>query len=265
MFEKYLLDFFKNGLSNWALLRSYQRNFVIFGIVQSTIFLTISIYLVINSRVGILNIFIATYAVQVLVSFAIFIKFFVKRYIFKVFKMELNSDEWYIFKLLLLKKFLFHTKIISKPNKNKKKNEEALDFCIERLEKIIEKEKGNKFSTLFKTYTPILIAFSVPLWTAFNNWMYQKSEFALGQATAYLFSVFLFLFITLIFWIILYHYLIEDMLGWGEQRISHFMEMLHKIKFSLNNSYYLDEFEGEYINELINQIIKEYNLKKIYL
>ncbi|MES9798874.1 hypothetical protein ABWK47_25470, partial [Bacillus toyonensis] len=105
-------------------------------------------------------------------------------------------------------------------------------------------------------------AFSVPLWTAFNNWMYQKSEFVLGQATAYFFSGFLLLYIVLMFWILLYHYLIGDMLGWGEQRISNFIEMLQKIKFSLSNPHYLDVFETEEMNKLIKDVISEYESRK---
>ncbi|MDA2519990.1 hypothetical protein PDN73_30080 [Bacillus cereus] len=262
LFEKYLFDFFKNGLSTWSLLRSYQKNFFIFGVVQSFIFLFILIYILINNKSGILNAFFAIYAIQVLISFAVFIKFFVKRYIYNVYKMKLNSDDWYLFKLFLFKRFLFQKKIISKHSKNKKKNEESLDFCIERLEKKIEKDKNNRFSTIFKSYIPLLIAFSVPLWTAFNNWMYQKSEFALGQATAYFFSGFLLLYIVLMFWILLYHYLIGDMLGWGEQRTSNFIEMLQKIKFSLSNPQYLDAFETEEMNKLIKDVINEYESRK---
>ncbi|MFP3434264.1 hypothetical protein SB781_31335, partial [Paraburkholderia sp. SIMBA_061] len=98
----------------------------------------------------------------------------------------------------------------------------------------------------------------VGVWSGFNVSVFENLGFHLGLATAYSVGiVILLVFIILLVVLIRYYFIL---FSFEEQRISNLIEMLHGIKFSLNNSYYMDQFKDENLNKLIKRIIEEYEL-----
>ncbi|MCX9102840.1 hypothetical protein P4310_17230 [Bacillus thuringiensis] len=259
MFEKELLEFCKNGMSVFFMFEAVRKRIYSFAIVQICLFLTFLILCMIFKEVFDFIFMIYVFLMELSITSLFFIHMYVKRYILKEYKIKFEGNKWYNFKYLLLKKFLYNKKILSKSNKNKTKNVQALDFYIERFEKYLERKKEKKLSTIFKSSSTILIAFSVPLWTAFNNWMYQQNGFHLGQATAYFVSVFIILFFFFLFWVLIRYYFTFFHLD--EQKIINVIEMLYGIKFSLNNNKYLEPFVNEDIDKLIIETLDKYELK----
>lgn len=263
MFEKELLDFCNRGMNIFFMFNSVKRRVIWFFIIQMCVILSfITICILFKKTLDFMGMFIVLFETELFITSLLFIRNYIRSYILKEYKIKFGSKEWYTFKYLLLKKFLINKKILHKPNKYKTKNIEALDFCIERFEKHLERKNKRKFSTIVMSYSAILIAVFVPLWTAFNNWVYQKNNFEFGQATAYFGLAFIILIFVFLFWILICHYCIGDILQLREQRIIDLIDMLNGIKFSLNNSYYLDQFGNEDINTLVIKVIDEYEVKK---
>ncbi|WP_088065022.1 hypothetical protein [Bacillus wiedmannii] len=263
MFETELLDFCNRGMNIFFMFKSVRRRVIWFFIIQMCVIVSfITICILFKKNLDFMGMFIVLFETELFITSLLFIRNYIRSYISKEYKIKFGSKEWYTFKYLLLKKFLMNKKILNKPNKYKTKNIEALDFCIERFEKHLERKNKRKFSTIVMSYSAILIAVFVPLWTAFNNWIYQKNNFELGQATAYFGLAFIILILVFLFWIFICHYCIGDILQLREQRIIQLIDMLNGIRFSLNNSHYLDEFGNEDINKLVIKVIDEYEVKK---
>lgn len=179
------------------------------------------------------------------------------------------NEEWNIFRCILLKEFLIYQEILSVKKEDLEKNRNTLDFCIERLESRLERKKKTRFLTIFSSYSAVFIAFMVPAWTGFNTWFFtqyynkENHPMALGQATAYLGVIFGSIIIVLALYILLKHLFIDEILRWGDQRISYLIEILQNIKFSLDNPKYFGEFEKKkHIKESIRTLLDEYTVNK---
>lgn len=237
-----------------------RKRVIKFSIIQLSILILFILLLAIF--VGSLNwiiIFIDLFLFQVWITSIFFINMYYKKYIWNEYQIKFESKEWYNFKYLLLKKFLFHKKILNKPNKNKSTNIQSLDFCIERFEKYLEKRNKKKLLTVISSSSGLFLAFFVALWTSFNNWVFQKHSFDLGQVTVYIVVVVVILAFIFLLVLLFRYYVI--LFSFGEQRIIILIEMLYGIKFSLNNPYYLDPIKNENLNRLIAEIIKGYDLE----
>ncbi|MDA2253311.1 hypothetical protein ACX16M_29730 [Bacillus cereus] len=259
MFEKELLEFCKSGMSVFFMFEPVRKRIYRFAIVQICLFLSFVMLCMIFNEIFDFIFMLYVFLMELSITSLLFIHMYVKKYILREYKIKFESKKWYNFKYLLLRNFLYNKKILSKSNKSKTKNIQALDFYIERFEKYFERKKEKNLSTIIKSSSTILIAFSVPLWTAFNNWMYQKNEFHLGQATAYFAAVFIILVFVFLFWVLIRYYFTFFYLD--EQKIINIIEMLYGIKFSLNNNKYLDAFVNEDIDKLIIEILDKYELK----
>lgn len=140
LFEKDLLDFCKNNMSIISMFEPVRKRVIKFSIIQLGVLISFILLLVIFVRsLNFIIIFIDLFLFQVWITSMFFINMYYKKYIWNEYQIKFESKEWYNFKYLLLKKFLFHKKILNKPNKNKSKNIQSLDFCIERFEKNLEK------------------------------------------------------------------------------------------------------------------------------
>ncbi|PER51161.1 hypothetical protein [Bacillus thuringiensis] len=260
MFEKDLLNFCKNSMSIISMFGPVKKRVIKFVSIQSFLLIVSIILLIIFKRsLGFIFIFLDLFLLQSWITAMFFINMYYKKYIWNEYQIKFESKDWHNFKYLLLKNFLFHKKILNKPSKNKSKNIQSLDFCIERFEKYIEEKNKKKFITVIRSSSALFLAFFVALWTSFNNWVFQKHTFNLGQATAYSVGIVIFLVFIILLVVIIRYYVI--LFSFEEERISYLIEMLHGIKFSLNNSYYLDPIENENLNKLITEIIKNYDLK----
>ncbi|MDA2711278.1 hypothetical protein PDR95_28820, partial [Bacillus cereus] len=180
-------------MSVFFMFEPVRKRIYRFAIVQICLFLSFVMLCMIFNEIFDFIFMLYVFLMELSITSLLFIHMYVKKYILREYKIKFESKKWYNFKYLLLRNFLYNKKILSKSNKSKTKNIQALDFYIERFEKYFERKKEKNLSTIIKSSSTILIAFSVPLWTAFNNWMYQKNEFHLGQATAYFAAVFIIL------------------------------------------------------------------------
>lgn len=260
LFEKDLLDFCKNHMSIIYMFEPVRKRVIKFSIIQLSLLISFILLLVIFVQsLNWIIIYIDLFLFQVWITSMFFINMYYKKYIWNEYQIKFESKEWYNFKYLLLKKFLFHKKILNKPNKNKSKNIQSLDFCIERFEKYLEKRNKKKLLTVISSSSGLFLALFVALWTSFNNWVFQKHSFDLGQVTVYIVVVVVILAFIFLLVLLFRYYVI--LFSFGEQRIITLIEMLCGIKFSLNNSYYLDPIENENLNRLISEIIEDYDLE----
>ncbi|PFM17401.1 hypothetical protein COJ41_28090, partial [Bacillus thuringiensis] len=122
MFEKELLEFCKNGMSVFFMFEAVRKRIYSFAIVQICLFLTFLILCMIFKEVFDFIFMIYVFLMELSITSLFFIHMYVKRYILKEYKIKFEGNKWYNFKYLLLKKFLYNKKILSKSNKNKTKN-----------------------------------------------------------------------------------------------------------------------------------------------
>lgn len=260
LFEREILDFYKNSMSIFAMFEPVRKRVFRYCIMQLCLVVVfIILFMTFKELLTFIDIFLSFFLLELWITSFVFVYMYFKSYILREYKVKFESKEWYNFKYLLLKKFLLSKNILNRPNKNKSKNIQTLDFCLERFEKYHEKKNKKKFLTIIKSSSAVFIAFSAAIWTAFNNWVFQKHEIHIEQATAYLAAGFVFLFFIFVVVVIIRYYFI--LFSFGEQRIIELIEILQGIKFSLNNIYYLDQFESEAMHKLIVKIIDEYELK----
>lgn len=275
MFEQEILNFYKKGLSMWTLLfKPLWIRFIFFITVQVCAF----IVLVIFSFGGLYSTnemsfwYTCFYFIFLIISLFIFGLCIVrpgKENFLEKYKIELYDEEWNVFRCIFLKEFLIHKGILSVLKRDAEKNKNALDFCIERFENRLERKKKTRFFTIFSSYSAIFIAFMIPAWTAFNTWYFtqyynkDKHPMAFGQATAYLGVVFCIIVIVLVVFILFKYLFIDEVLRWGDQRISYLIEILQSVKFSLTNPEYLGEFEKQkHVKECIRSLLSEYEINK---
>ena len=260
LFEKDLLNFCKNSMSIISMFEPVRKRLLKFSSIQLFLLIgSIILLIVFKKSLSFISIFFDLFLLQLWITAMLFINGFYKKYIWNEYQIKFESKEWYNFKYLLLKEFLFHKKILNKPSKNKSKNIQSLDFCIERFERYLELKNKNKFLTVVKSSSTLFLALFVAVWTSFNNWVFQKHHFNLGQATAYSVGIVILLVFIILLVVLMRYYFI--LFSFEEQRISNLIGMLQGIKFSLSNSYYLNSIENENLNKLIVEIIKEYDVR----
>ncbi|PEV97719.1 hypothetical protein CN428_24550 [Bacillus cereus] len=275
MFEREILNFYKKGMSMWTLLFKpiWIRStlFVITQVCTFIAFVIFSFYGLENTNEMALwyMCFFIIWEIVLLFIFGLCIVRTGKEKFFKIYKVELYDEEWNIFRCIFLKKFLFHKEILSIRKENLEKNKNTLDFCIERLENRLERKKKTRFLTIFSSYSAVFIAFMVPAWAGFNTWFftqyYNKDNHPMdfGQATAYLGVIFGSIVTVLAVYILLKHLFIDEVLRWGDQRISYLIEILQNIKFSLDNPEYFGEFEKKkHVKVSIRILLDEYDINK---
>lgn len=273
LFENKLFNFYKNGMSIWSLVfKPVRKRLICYAVIQLLALIAlffVSVYYADKSgetNLWFIGCFLG-FEICLFFSFGFFIFKPAKIKLFNKYRIELYGEEWEPFRHLLLKKFLIKEKIMNglDGKDSKKKDEVSLDFCIERLEKRLERRKKNRFFTILSSYSAIFVALVVPVWASFNNWLYMKStDVTLGLAISYLVSVILIIISFFALFIVFRHFFIEDLLQWDDQRIAYLIEMLQSIKFSLNHSSYLGPFEKKnHINESIIKVLDEYELDKL--
>lgn len=273
LFENKLLDFYRKRMTIWALVfKPIRKRFTCYIVVQLLVLMTWVTSITYDSNnlsekdFWFIGYFIA-FEVILFFSFGFIIFRPAKNKLFNKYKIELYGEEWEPFRLLVLKDFLIQEKIINGKNdaKSKKKDELSLDFCIERLEKRFERRKKTRILTILSSYSAMFIGFVVPVWAAFNNWVYSKTGFVtMGQAFGYLVIVIFLVISVFILFIFFKHFFVEDLLQWEDQRIFYLIEMLQSIKFSLNHFDYLGSFEKEdHIKESITKVLGEYESDKL--
>ncbi|PEC89392.1 hypothetical protein COJ87_19805 [Bacillus cereus] len=275
MFEREILNFYRKGMSMWSLLFKLvwirSTLFVVIQVCTFIAFVIFSFYGLDNTNemsTWYMSLFII-WEIILLFIFGLCIVRKGKKKFFRIYKIELYNEEWNIFRCILLKEFLIYQEILSVKKEDLEKNRNTLDFCIERLESRLERKKKTRFLTIFSSYSAVFIAFMVPAWTGFNTWFFtqyynkENHPMALGQATAYLGVIFGSIIIVLALYILLKHLFIDEILRWGDQRISYLIEILQNIKFSLDNPKYFGEFEKKkHIKESIRILLDEYTVNK---
>ncbi|EKS8378238.1 hypothetical protein QC477_005152 [Bacillus cereus] len=275
MFEREILNFYRKGMSMWSLLFKLvwirSTLFVVIQVCTFIAFVIFSFYGLDNTNemsTWYMSLFII-WEIILLFIFGLCIVRKGKKKFFRIYKIELYNEEWNIFRCILLKEFLIYQEILSVKKEDLEKNRNTLDFCIERLESRLERKKKTRFLTIFSSYSAVFIAFMVPAWTGFNTWFFtqyynkENHPMALGQATAYLGVIFGSIIIVLALYILLKHLFIDEILRWGDQRISYLIEILQNIKFSLDNPKYFGEFEKKkHIKESIRTLLDEYTVNK---
>ncbi|MEK4002909.1 hypothetical protein MHI59_29150 [Bacillus sp. FSL K6-2822] len=273
MFENMLLKFYKKRMTIWSFVfKPVLKRFICYVLTQVLaliVMIIVSAYYTDKSGgrdYWFTGCFLG-FEVFLFFTFGFLIFKPAKIKLFNKYQIELYGEEWEPFRYLLLKKFLIKEKIMNglDGKNSKNKDEISLDFCIERLEKRLERRKKDRIFTILSSYIAIFVALVVPVWAAFNNWLYMKSEnVTLGSAAGYLAIVIVIIISVFAFFILVRHFFIEDLLQLGDQRISQLIDMLQVIKFSLNHSNYLGPFEKKnHINESIIKVLDEYELDKL--
>lgn len=276
LFENEILNFYKKSMTMWALAFKYMWiRFISFMVIQVFIFLCSIGYLL--WKMGSENIVNVKYIFWFFIleffwflGFHFFVVKPAKKNFLKRYNIKLSDEEWEFFRCLLLKEFLIYKQVLFIQKPYIERNKGTLDFCIDKLEKNLERRKKGRFLNIFSSYSAIFISLVIPAWAAFNNWYYTQyhakdsNPLSLESAITYLGNVFVIIVVIIVLFVFLKHMFIEDLFRWGDQRIYYVVEMLQSVKFSLEHPYYLREFEKKSdIKACCRKLINEYESDKI--
>lgn len=259
MFENQLWDFYKTCVTSRGLVFKHLKKTIFYFILIQILFGSALYYVIPQNK-------IETFSISCLVfefeAFSVFYLFVIKRanaYAFEKYHIKFKGKEWDLFRHLILKNFLIKKRMLNK-DKNKSKNEVALTFFINVFQKRLENKKTSSFSTAFATHSGILVAYIIPVWAAFNNWMYKDKSIPFKDGVIYFFTMFIIIIAIIVMWVIFKVYFIGDFFQFEVQQLSNLIEMLEGIQFSFNNSHYLKQLESSDMNKVVARIINEYEL-----
>ncbi|MEH7787693.1 hypothetical protein V7332_30760, partial [Bacillus thuringiensis] len=141
-------------------------------------------------------------------------------------------------------------------------NEESLKFLIQILKE--RKEETEKLNVLriLSSYGSLFFLFTIPVWSAFNSWVYNHELKTSSEAIQYLlmmgFLVFMSVFLILM---PLKKFFLEELFGRKSSKISNLIKALENINFSLKNSYHIKSERSSVIKQsTIDFLIKD-NIK----
>ncbi|PEX07121.1 hypothetical protein COD78_18060 [Bacillus cereus] len=262
-FELELFDFYSKKLSKWNLVYKYVLKNIIFLVAT---FISIAVLVII-----ILNIFIEN-DIEFDSFYLYMIFFFVHMFLFLVcmhyvvvkpailisvnkYNISFKSKQWQVFICLIVQSYLFKKELL---NNDPKFNEESLQFLIKVLkEKKEETEKLNVLK-LLSSYGSLFFLFTIPVWSAFNSWVYNHEIKTSAEAIQYLLMLGFLIFMSVfLIWMPFKKNFLEELFSKESSKISDLIKALENINFSLRNSCHIKSAKSVVIKQsTIDSIIK---------
>lgn len=265
MIETMLLKFYKEQLSNYALV--YKRLLINIIIAVVTLFFCTSyaVYLVINNGYKFLSIptllaFIILIIIGLLLLY-VFVTLPSRNLALESYEIKLNSTQWELFQLYLLREYLVENKLIDKKNENAKESKENIAMIIAIFQQKLENQQKNKPFSILGSYFNTSIVFLVPLWAAFINQIYFKN------ATLYTglqnIGVILGCLLALIalFYVLRQYKIVFNFLSF-DYKLQKILYMLTQLQVIHNNDNFAQKHMPQDKKDKIKAIVKDYNYNR---
>ncbi|MED0951306.1 hypothetical protein P4T70_24960 [Bacillus mobilis] len=260
MIETLLIKFYKQKLSDYALVYKQVLINIIIVVVISLLCVIISApYIIYNNQEFLLiSVFFFISLIISILSLSLLINLPAMNFTRKFYNVELHSTEWELFRLYLLKEFLVENKFIDTENKNTKENKEKIEMLISLFQQKLDNRQKNKPFAILGSYFNTSIVFLIPIWAAFNNQVYFK-EVTLNEALhniGTILAVLLFLFVLFCMikiFKIQYNFLYLD------YKLQEIIYMLSQLQIIHNNDKFSQKHISQDQKDKIKTMIKDYN------
>ncbi|MES5837593.1 hypothetical protein [Bacillus cereus group sp. MG11] len=263
MIETLLIKFYKQNLSNYALVYKHVLINIIIAVI--IIFLSVLIpapYIIHNNQEFLLiSIFFFISLIVAVMSLSLLINLPAINFTRRFYKIKLRSSEWELFRLYLLKEYLVETKFIDAENKNTKENKETIEMIISLFQQKLENRQKNKPFSILGSYFNTTIVFLIPIWTAFNNQVYFK-EVTLNEAIHNIGTILWVILLLFVLFCMIKIYKIQYNFLYPDYKLQEIIYMLSQLQIIHNN----DKFSQKHIpqdqKDKIKTMVKDYNYNK---
>ncbi|EOP29444.1 hypothetical protein IIS_05120 [Bacillus cereus VD131] len=256
MIETQLIYFYKNQLSNFSLV--FKRLFINL-IICFLFFITTGPYLLsLSNEESFVSTFTFILVIVVLNLIMLHIFFIKPSNILAIneYNTKFRSTQWELFRMLLLKKFLFSSKLLEK--KNEEKNIKTLESLISLLQNRLDNNKVHSILGILGSNISTALIFFIPAWTAFNSQIFIHNKLTITQALLRLGALLLILII-LTYFLFLFKSLFKDFNFFSTNKhIAELIDLLNQLKVILDNPHYFEKHHPVRLENLVENLINNY-------
>lgn len=256
LIETQLIHFYKKRLSNFSLV--FERlviNLVIcfiFFIITSSCLLFLANE---NDPLSVFSFILLAVIINIIILHILFMRpsnIFARN----EYKTKFRSTQWELFRILLLKEFIFSSKLLQE--KNGEENIKKLESLIELLQTRLDNNKKQSILEILGSNISTTLIFFIPAWAAFNSQIFINNKLTLTQGLMRLGELLLILFIS-IYFLSLFKSVFKDFNFFSTNKyISDLIDLLNQLKVILNNPHYFEKHHPARLENLAKNLIKNY-------
>ncbi|EOO70355.1 hypothetical protein IIC_04797 [Bacillus cereus VD021] len=256
LIETQLIHFYKKRLSNFSLV--FERlviNLVIcfiFFIITSSYLLSLANE---NDPFSVFSFILLAIIINIIILHIIFMRpsnIFARN----EYKTKFRSTQWELFRILLLKEFIFSSKLLQE--KNGEENIKKLESLIELLQTRLDNNKKQSILEILGSNISTTLIFFIPAWAAFNSQIFIHNKLTLTQGLMRLGGLVLILFIS-IYFLSLFKSAFKDFNFFSTNKyIGDLIDLLNQLKVILDNPHYFEKHHPERLENLAKNLIKNY-------
>ncbi|WP_283747713.1 hypothetical protein [Bacillus thuringiensis] len=265
MIETLLLKFYKQKLSNYALVYKYLLINITILIVSLFICTTFSIFYVSYKKYAFLSMpTVLSFFIPLIIGLiilALFVNLPATNFAKETYNIKLHSTDWELFRLYLLKEYLVENKFINNKSENMKENNEKIEMLISLIQQKLDNRQKNKPFSILGSYFNTSIVFLIPIWTAFNTQVYFK-EVTLNEGINNIGTILGSLLILIAVFCMIKLYKVQFNFLHIDYKLQEILYMLTQLQIIHNN----DKFSQKHLphdqKDKIKTMVKNYNYNK---
>ncbi|PFC51161.1 hypothetical protein CN282_12290 [Bacillus thuringiensis] len=256
LIETQLIHFYKNQLSNFSLVF---KRLIINLIIWFIFFIITGLYLLsLTNEENLVSTFTFILSI-VLINLIMLYIFFIKPsnlLAINEYKTKFHSTQWELFRMLLLKNFLFSSKLLEK--KNEEGNMKKLESLIFLLQNRLDNNKEHSILGILGSNISTALIFFIPAWTAFNSQIFINNKLTVNQALIRLGALSLILVISTYFLFLLKSLFKDFNFFSTNKNITDLIDLLNQLKVILDNPDYFEKHHPARLEDLVENLINNY-------
>ncbi|MGV6979360.1 hypothetical protein ACWA19_29365 [Bacillus toyonensis] len=256
LIERQLIHFYKNQLSNFSLVF---KRLIINLIIWFLFFITTSPYLLSLANEKSLVSTFTFILITIVINLIMLNIFFIKPsniLAINVYNTKFRSTQWELFRMLLLKKFLFSSKLLEK--KNEEENINKLESLIALLQNRLDNNKEHSILGILGSNISTALIFFIPAWTAFNSQIFIHNKLTINQALLRL-GVLLLILVISTYFLFLLKSLFKDFNFFSTNKhITELIDLLNQLKVILDNPHYIEKHHPARLEDLVENLVNNY-------
>lgn len=256
LIETQLIHFYKNQLSNFSLVF---KRLVINLIIWFLFFIITGLYLLTlaneESFVSTFTFILSVFLINLIILYIFFIK---PSNILAIneYKTKFRSTQWELFRMLLLKNFLFSSKLLGK--ENEEGNIKKLESLIALLQTRLDNNKEHSILGILGSNISTALIFFIPAWTAFNSQIFINNKLTVNQALIRIGALSLILVISTYFLFLLKSLFKDFNFFSTNKHITDLIDLLNQLKVILDNPDYFEKHHPARLEDLVENLINNY-------
>lgn len=265
MIETLLLKFYKQKLSNYALVYKHLLINIAILIISLFICTTFSTFYVNYKKYAFLSMpTVLSFFISLIIGLiilALFVNLPAMNFAQETYNIKLHSTDWELFRLYLLKEYLVENKFLDNKSENTKENNEKIEMLISLIQQKLDNRQKNKPFSILGSYFNTSIVFLIPIWTAFNTQVYFK-EASLNEGIKNIGTILGFLLLIIAVFCTIKLSKVQFNFLSLDYKLQEILYMLTQLQIIHNN----DKFSQKHLphdqKEKIKAMVKGYNYNK---